>query len=766
MAAIQSDFPKGGHIARRYRGESNIVFDMDPPDRRAIPLTKQKKNADFAAKIEREGFPEMYKSPYYGIGHGPRFRATVDTTASRSQLGGGARCEIVGFNGEFREQNLGTGLRWEVINDDFLGEHRPVMSPYKPKFRAVEGYTPHAHEFAAEAETEVMGGGPLHQHQSQQQSRGSVFAAPGDAYYADYSHLAHPPLYAGDESHQSKKNAHGDDNKRGYEGHMEDDDGEEADSAQPHHPHNPLAYAIATDVAAEFSHATPKSDFYSWEAPNFRGSTAHQQQQRSGGQPSATPRRVVNGGGVEASGNGPFASPHPAAFFGGGHTPPSSLVRGGGRGGTPRRAAGSTSQSYQSPLPIGASASAASGDAYGNSYVDPITGRRRAGTPQRYQQQQQMGLSPSTAAERPHRHLSAYQDSFGAPSARSGVAGGLPSAVGNTAELDEKRREANAARRSNTPARTYGVAAPMDQQSDIPHSAAAAAFGGGGRRSTTPSHRGYSQFSAGVTFSSPPAASAAAAAVPTTPPNFYGNSYVDPVSGRRRAGTPTPQRAAGAPSYRSNRAEPSVTPGGGVRAASSSPARDDGDDVNDVDASSIYGGGATGDAVSSLEGRVAAAEARYQEQYAQLLAAQAARHAALQAAIGGASSPMPAAAAGGPTSTVSPPRRRARSAAAGGGGGSSASPAANARFGSTPRHHAGANASSSQTPIRVSRKMVPNTPTSNSYRVLHTSLQEPPAPFRPSLRTGLAPTPELERDPDSFPRERLSDIFNYRYTGR
>jgi hypothetical protein len=71
-------------------------------------------------------------------------------------------------------------------------------------------------------------------------------------------------------------------------------------------------------------------------------------------------------------------------------------------------------------------------------------------------------------------------------------------------------------------------------------------------------------------------------------------------------------------------------------------------------------------------------------------------------------------------------------------------------------------ASSASPSIRRVRKSVVDAPSSNSYRVLHTSLQEPPAAFRPSLRTNIGPVPELEKtDEEKGPLKRW-EFFSMR----
>lgn len=223
-----------GGLSRRYRGESSIVFDMDPEDRHITPLSKQKKNAEFAAKIEREGFPERYAKPaYYGIGSGqrPLKKAGGENKTSHSQLGGGFRCDEVGFDGEYANEFPGRDLRWEHINDDFLGEHRSAMLPYKPKFRPVEGYSQASTVSRSRTPTGKGRADVLGAHKSK-----VVFAAPGDSFYHDYTQTSTPL------------------------------------TSNLHHPQGPqgeYGKELAADVAYEYSHETPKKAFYQWEYPNF-----------------------------------------------------------------------------------------------------------------------------------------------------------------------------------------------------------------------------------------------------------------------------------------------------------------------------------------------------------------------------------------------------------------------------------------------------------------------------------------------------------------
>jgi hypothetical protein len=80
----------------------------------------------------------------------------------------------------------------------------------------------------------------------------------------------------------------------------------------------------------------------------------------------------------------------------------------------------------------------------------------------------------------------------------------------------------------------------------------------------------------------------------------------------------------------------------------------------------------------------------------------------------------------------------------------------------SPQHHQQQRASSASPSVRRVRKPVADAPSSNSYRVLHTSLQEEPAAFRPSLRTNIAPVPELEKtDEEKGPLKRW-EFFSMR----
>ena len=76
----------------------------------------------------------------------------------------------------------------------------------------------------------------------------------------------------------------------------------------------------------------------------------------------------------------------------------------------------------------------------------------------------------------------------------------------------------------------------------------------------------------------------------------------------------------------------------------------------------------------------------------------------------------------------------------------------------SPQHRA----SSASPSVRRVRRPVADAPSSNSYRVLHTSLQEEPAAFRPSLRSNIAPVPELEKtDEEKGPLKRW-EFFSMR----
>eukprot|EP00658_Telonema_sp_P-2_P071378 TRINITY_DN6064_c0_g1_i1.p1 TRINITY_DN6064_c0_g1~~TRINITY_DN6064_c0_g1_i1.p1 ORF type:complete len:168 (+),score=30.69 TRINITY_DN6064_c0_g1_i1:259-762(+) len=80
----------------------------------------------------------------------------------------------------------------------------------------------------------------------------------------------------------------------------------------------------------------------------------------------------------------------------------------------------------------------------------------------------------------------------------------------------------------------------------------------------------------------------------------------------------------------------------------------------------------------------------------------------------------------------------------------------------SPQQHQQQRASSASPSIRRVRKSVADAPSSNSYRVLHTSLQEAPAAFRPSLRTNIGPVPELEKtDEEKGPLKRW-EFFSMR----
>lgn len=153
-------------VRRRNKNHSNIQFAMeDPaipnrslssalvgsPDSKPqdiyqtsphIPMRKKKVNTEFANKIAMEGFPVKGQNfgPEWGMGSRTRTRDPEIQYVNRSSLAG-VGCTLVGMRHEFRDE-FPVDLRWEDVNDDYLGCHRAPNTVYQPKYRKLRDAVP------------------------------------------------------------------------------------------------------------------------------------------------------------------------------------------------------------------------------------------------------------------------------------------------------------------------------------------------------------------------------------------------------------------------------------------------------------------------------------------------------------------------------------------------------------------------------------------------------------------------------------------------